>query len=59
MTNYAGNAAMKERLQDLLNGLHMAMTEIINNKNYQQGELILRQMDGHLCETIDRMKTFR
>jgi hypothetical protein len=59
MAVYSGNQEMKDRLRDMHNGLHMAMQEIIKNKNYQKGELILRQLDAHISDTLNNMKMER
>lgn len=57
MDEWVANQELVDRLKDLQRGLHAAMTALIGNKNKEETELILRQMDHHMTVTINNIKT--
>ncbi len=42
----------KERVADLRKGLHVAMDALIQDKDYQKAEVVLRQLDDALGALI-------
>ena len=42
-----------EDLQDLHNGLQLAMDKLIRDKDYTEAEVILRQVDARMSQLIN------
>lgn len=51
------NREAADTIIDLHNGLHIAMDALIRNRDYDQAELVLRQMDERLSRLRREMKT--
>lgn len=59
MRNKLANQAVKDELEDLKRGLHIAMAHLIERKNYRDAEDVLRQVDTHLVELIDSIQVVK
>jgi len=53
------NQEAEEIILDLHQGLHAAMDALIENKDYDEAEVILRQMDDRFRTFINDAKTAR
>lgn len=49
---YQMNQDAHDKVVDLHAGLHVAMTALINKKNYAEAELVLRQLDSAFGDLI-------
>lgn len=52
---YYADAPTKEELEDLKRGLHVAMENLINQKDYDEAERVLRQLDQRLVSLINEI----
>jgi chemotaxis regulatin CheY-phosphate phosphatase CheZ len=56
MADFKSNRELHEKLSDLHRGLHVAMTEMMTNKNLEEAEIVLRQIDERLKGLIKSTK---
>ena len=59
MQQYYSSKDLEGKLIDIHNGLHIAMDNLINKKNYKETEVILRQIDEVLSRTINQNKVLK
>ena len=52
---YMASEKVKEELEDLHDGLHLAMENLIKNKNYPEAERILRIVDANMATLLSRL----
>jgi hypothetical protein len=53
MTRKLATRAVKDELETLKQGLHIAMDHLINRKDYHEAEVVLRQLDIRLVQLIN------
>jgi hypothetical protein len=56
MADFKSNRELHEKLSDRHRGLHVAMTEMMTNKNLEEAEIVLRQIDERLKGLIKSTK---
>jgi hypothetical protein len=56
---YVANKQLKDELDDLHRGLHLAMDALINQKDYERTEQLLREMDHYLSNIVTETKVAR
>lgn len=59
MTTYAYTKSVEDELKDLHNGVHLVMEQLINQKNYDEAERILRLLDFRMTDLINQAKVVR
>jgi len=59
MSNLVCTAELKDKLEDLHRGLHIAMDALVNNKDYRRTEEVLREMDFHFVNCLRALKVAR
>lgn len=59
MTQYAYTKPVEDELTDLHNGLHQVMEQLINRKDYDEAERILRIIDARMSNLINRATVVR
>lgn len=59
MTNYVMSKYAYEELEDIHVGVHAAMDNLINRKNNDEAERILRIIDAKLANLINNTKAQR
>ena len=55
-TNLVANKELQDKIIDLHRGLHLAMGELINKRNYERAEEILREVDVQFADAIHELK---
>jgi len=59
MTRKIATEAVKDELEDLKRGLHLAMHNLIDRKDCDEAEVILRQLDQRLVQLINEIEVAR
>lgn len=59
MEKMLANQAVKDDLEDIKRGLHVAMEQLINRQDYREAEEVLRQVDIRLVALINALQTDR
>ncbi|MER2536846.1 MAG: hypothetical protein ABTQ31_16965 [Rhizobiaceae bacterium] len=59
MPTYAYTKAVEDELKDLHNGLHHAMENLINRKDYEEAEKTLRIIDDRMSSLINQARIAR
>lgn len=59
MTAYAYTKSVEDELTDLHNGLHQAMEQLVNQKDHDEAERILRLIDARMSDLINRAQVLR
>lgn len=54
MADYFSNADLEKKIKDIHRGVHMAMDQLINRKDYKRSEELLRQVDEELARVLRR-----
>jgi hypothetical protein len=59
MTDYRANQELEDALKDIHKGLHVAMTAFIRDRDLDEAELVMRQLDSRLSQVINATKVIR
>ncbi len=56
---YVATKALKDQIDDIHRGLHIAMDALINKKDYRRTEEVLREVDHYLSIIVSETKVAR
>ncbi len=57
--NYVATKELKDQIDDLHRGLHIAMEAVIRQKDYRRAEEVLHEMDHYLTLMVTETKVAR
>jgi len=57
--NYVATKDLKDKLDDLHRGLHIALEALLKQKDYGRTEQLLRELDFHLTQVVNQTKVAR
>ncbi len=56
---YLANKETEDELLDIYNGLHIAMENLIRQRNYEEAERVIRIVDAKMSNLINSIKVVR